>query len=119
MFDRECLDCDATDIRGRAFLDQLTIVDVAAFQRPPCFLRRMHWAGGAVFQTPGVVWVRVRENDCIGSEPFKSSEPIKAAINHHLCTTIRDQQQTMHVMPPRPRLDLPARAQEHEFHRQD
>ena len=104
---------------GRAFLDQLTIVDVAAFQRPPCFLRRMHWAGGAVFQTPGVVWVRVRENDCIGSEPFKSSEPIKAAINHHLGTTIRDQQQTMHVMPPRPRLDLPARAQEHEFHRQD
>ena len=55
MLDWERLECDAADIRGRAFLDQLTIGDVAAFQRPPCFLRRMHRAGGAVSQAPGVV----------------------------------------------------------------
>ena len=77
----------------------------------------MHWAGGAVFQAPGVVRVRVRENDRAGSEPFKPSEPIKAAINHHLCATIPDQQRTVHAMPRRPRFDFPACAQEREFHR--
>jgi len=41
------------------------------------FLKPQAWSG-----------VRVRENDRVGSEPFKPSEPIKAAINHHLCTTI-------------------------------
>ena len=106
----------AADIRGRAFLDQLTIGDVAAFQRPPCFLRRMHRAGGAVSQAPGMVRVRVRENDRVGSEPFKPSEPIKAAINHHVGAAIRHEQRTVHAMPPRPRFDFPTRAEKRELH---
>ena len=77
----------------------------------------MHRAGRTVSQAPRMVGMRVGEHDRAGAQPLEFSQPIKAAIDHQSGAAIRDQQRAMHIMPSRPRLDLPARAKKREFHR--
>jgi len=52
VLDRECLERDVANLRGRAFLDQSAILDWASSQCAPCLPRRVYGAGGAFFQTP-------------------------------------------------------------------
>src|SRR5437667_4842826 len=40
VFHRKRLKCDAVNLRRHAFLDQMSILDVAVFQCVPCLLRR-------------------------------------------------------------------------------
>ena len=60
--------------------------------------------------------MRVGERDRVRVQSLKFSEPIKAAIDHHLCAAIRDEQRSVHAMLRRARFDLAARAEEGEFH---
>jgi len=117
VLDRERLKCNAANLLGHAFLDEMSIFDLAAFQFSPCLLRRMNGARRAVFQAPGVVRMRMSEHDRVGMQPFKFPEPIEAAINHYAGVTVRHQQRAVHAMSPCPRCDLTARAKEDEFHR--
>ena len=58
----------------------------------------------------------MREHDRAGIYAFQFSQPIKAAIDHHIGAAIRDHQRGMHAMPSRALLDLTARAKERQFH---
>src|SRR5437773_10728934 len=82
VLDRERLKCDPTNLRRRAFLDQPAIVDLAMFQRPPCFFGREHWTRRAFSQAEGVIGMRVRAHDRVRMQPLKSSKPIQAATDH-------------------------------------
>src|SRR6266496_3688864 len=116
VLDRERLKCNAANLLGHAFLDEMSIFDLAAFQCSPCLLRRMHWARRAFFQAPGVVRMRMGEHDRVGMQPFKFPEPIETAINHHAGATIRHQQGAVHAMPPRSCVDFATRAEKCEPH---
>jgi len=116
VLDRERLKCNAANLPGHPFLDELLIFDVATFQCSPCLLRRIHPAWRAFFQAPGVVRMRVGEHDRVGMQPFKFPEPIETAINHHAGATIRYQQRAVHAMPPRSYVDFATRAEKCEPH---
>src|SRR5438067_5434547 len=60
--------------------------------------------------------MRMGKHDRLGLQPFKFSEPIESAINHHAGVTIRHQQRAMHAMPPRSCVDLRTRAEKCELH---
>jgi hypothetical protein len=77
----------------------------------------MHLAGRANSQAPRVIGMRVREHDRPRMQPLKFSQPIKAAIDHHVGTAIRDHQRSVHTMASRPLLNLTTRAKERQFHR--
>jgi hypothetical protein len=117
VFDRERLERDATDFCGRTLFDQMSIFDATTLQCLPGFLRRMHRAGRAFLQAPGVVRMRMRKHDRAGMQPLKFSQPIEAAVNHHGRATMGNQQRSVHAMPPRPRCDLAPCTKEGEFHR--
>jgi hypothetical protein len=101
VLDWERFERDAANFRWRAFLNQMSIFDVALFQCAPCLQRDVHWTRRTIFQAPRVIGMCVREHDRIGIKLLKFSELIEAAIDHHLCAAIRDQQRAMHAMPPR------------------
>ena len=92
MFDRERLKCNTADLRWIALFDQLAIVDLTASQRSPRLLRRVHRTGSAISQSPGVIRMRVCKHDRAGTQPLKFSQPIKAAINHHIGPAVADEQ---------------------------
>ena len=117
VLDREGFESDAANLRRHALLDQLTIANPEIFQRPPRFLRRENRTERALLQTPGMVRMRVGKHDRVRMKKRKFSEPIKAAVDHHVGPAIRDEQRAVHSMPSGPRLDLPAGAEEREFHR--
>ena len=98
MFDRERVKCDPTNFRRLTLFDHMAILD------------RVHRTRRALFQSPGMIGMRVREHDRPGADAFQFSQPIKTAIDHHICTAIRNQQRRMHPMSPRARVDLAARA---------
>jgi hypothetical protein len=58
----------------------------------------------------------MREHDRAGMQPLKFSQPIEAAIDHHIGVTMRDHQRCVHPMPPRPFLDLAPSPEECELH---
>ena len=43
-------------------------------------------------------------------------QPIKAAVDHHTRTAMRNQQRSVHAMPARPRLDFTTRAEKRQVH---
>lgn len=63
-----------------------------------------------------MIGMRVREHDRPRTQPFKFSQPIKAAIDHHISTAIRNQQRSMHTMSSGVRVDLATRAWKRQFH---
>jgi hypothetical protein len=65
-----------------------------------------------------MIGMRMREHDRIGMEPLKFSQPIKAAVDYHICAAVRNHQGRVHAMPSRPLLYLTARAEEGQFHRE-
>ena len=76
----------------------------------------MNRAGRAVPQAPRMVGMRMREHNRARMQPFKFSDPIKAAVDHHVGGAIRDHQRSMHSMPSRPLLNLTARAKKRQRH---
>jgi hypothetical protein len=58
----------------------------------------------------------VREHDRPRMQPLKFSHPIKAAINHHIGTAIRNHQRSMHTMPSRALFDFTARNEKRKLH---
>jgi len=77
----------------------------------------MHGAGRAIFQSPCVVGMRVREHNRAGMHPLKFSQPIKAAIDHYIGAAVRNHQRSVHTVPSCSLLDLAACAEESQFHR--
>ena len=61
--------------------------------------------------------MRVREHDRPRVNPLKFPQPIEAAIDHYVCTAVRDQQRGVHPVPSRARLDFAARAEKRQVHR--
>ena len=55
--------------------------------------------------------MRVREHDRVRIHAFEFPQPIKAAVDHHTRTAMRNQQRSVHAMPARARVDLAARAE--------
>jgi hypothetical protein len=92
MFDRERLKCNTADFRGIALVDELAVVDLAALQRAPRFPRRVHRTRRAFLQAPSVIRMRVCKHDRAGAQPLKFSQPIKAAINHHIAPAVGNEQ---------------------------
>ena len=92
MLYRESLERDAANFRGHALLYQMSIFDRAVFQTLPRLLRGMHRARRTVFQTPSMIRMRMRQYDRAGTQTFEFSEPIKAAINHHVVPAVRNEQ---------------------------
>ncbi len=117
MLDREGLKRNTANLRRDTFFDQTAVVDGAVFQCLPCLLRREHRAWRALFQAPGVVRMRMGEYDRGGMQTFDFAQPIKAAVNHNSVATVGQEHGGVHPMPPRPCLNLSARAEECEFHR--
>src|SRR5437016_10691176 len=76
----------------------------------------MHRARRTISQAPRMIRMRVREHDRLRMQPLKFSQPIKAAIDHHIGAAIRDHRRGTHGMPSRALLDLTARAKERQFH---
>ena len=95
MFDWERFKYDPTNFRRRTLFDHMAILDRVMPQFLPRFLRRIHRTRRALFQSPGVIGMRVREHDRPGAHAFQFSQPIKTAIDHHVCTAIRNQQRRM------------------------
>ena len=60
--------------------------------------------------------MRMREHDRAGIDAIQFSQPIKAAIDHHIVGAIRDQQRRVHLMTPRARINFAARAEKRQFH---
>jgi len=112
MFDRERFECYSKNVRRRTFSNYVAIFHGILLQFLPRFFGRIHRTRRAAFQSPRVIGMRVRKHDCPGTDAFQFSQPIKAGIDHHVCTAIRNQQRRMDPMSPRPRVDLTARAEE-------
>src|SRR6266550_3087347 len=108
MFDRERFKCDPTNFRRRTLFDHMAILDRVMPQFLPRFFRRIYRRRRAAFQSPRMIGMGVREHDRAGTDAFQFSQPIKTAIDHHICTAIRSQQRRMHTMSPRARVDLAA-----------
>src|SRR5436190_11508424 len=116
MFNGKRLECDSTNLRARTLLDHVAIFDRVKLQFLPRLLRRIHRTGRAAFQSPRVIGMRVREHNRARIDAFEFPQPIKTAIDHHVCIAIRYQQRRVHAMPPRPCLDLAACAEERQHH---
>ena len=83
VLDRENLKTDPANPDQRAFLDQMSIFDVAVLQRAPRFLGGVDWAGRAVSQTPGVIGMRMGQHNRVRMKPLEFPHPIEPAVDHH------------------------------------
>ena len=58
----------------------------------------------------------VREHDRARIYAFQFSQPIKTAINHHVCSAMRNQQGGVHAVPSGARVDFTACAEKRQRH---
>src|SRR6266550_1409162 len=64
MFDRERFKCDPTNFRRRTLFDHMAMLDRVMPQFLPRSFRGIHRTRCALFQSPGVIGMRMREHDC-------------------------------------------------------
>jgi hypothetical protein len=63
-----------------------------------------------------MIGMRMGEHDRARLQSLKFSQPILAAVDHHVGAAIRNHERSVHTMPARPSIDLPARAEKCQFH---
>ena len=71
MFDWECFECDPANFCRRLLFYRMAIFDWVALYFLPRFLRSVHRTRCALFQSPRVIGVRVRENDRVRIHAFE------------------------------------------------
>jgi hypothetical protein len=93
------------------------IIHSTALKRLPRLLRRENGTRRAILQAPGVIGMRMRQHDRVGSQPPKPPQPVESAVDHHAPAAVRDQERSMHTVLAGPHRDLAAGAEKLEMHR--
>jgi hypothetical protein len=101
---------DAANSLWFAQRDDAAIIHSTALQRLPRLLRSENGTRRAILQAPGVIGMRMRQHDRIGSQPSHSPQPVESAVDHHAAGAMPDQERRVHTMLAGPRLDLAASA---------
>src|SRR5262245_13474935 len=117
MLHRKGLKRDTANSLWFAQREDSAIIHSTALQRLPRLLRCENGTRRAILQAPGVIGMRMRQYDCVGSQPPKFPQPVESAVDHHAPGAMRDQERTVHTMLPGAHLDLAAGAEEMEMHR--
>jgi hypothetical protein len=116
MFDWERFECNPTNFYWCSLVDDVAIFERGMLQFLPSLLGCIHRTRRAAFQSPRLICVRVCEHYRVRMQPLKFSQPIEAAIDHHIRAAVRHHERGMHAMPSGPVVDLAARAEECQFH---
>lgn len=82
MLHRKRLERDSENPPRRAKVQRYAFEGPAIFQGPPCALGSIDRARRAIFQAPGLVRMRMRQDDGIGFEFLELAQPIQSAIQH-------------------------------------